>query len=224
MRAPSSHRWNTGRCPLDVKILDERPNPLMHRKEYLFEVDHAGAATPARAEVRKELAKLVKVPVDRLVIERMNARFGTAKTRGEAMAYATKEAVDVTVREHILIRNGLRQKAVPAASAPAGGTPAPEAPKEEPKVVPTPPEPTREEPPKEHAKPEHPKPEHPKAEHPKPEHPKTEGHKPEAPKEPHKAEGHKGEKPERGEKAERSEKPHKHEGKPKSEPEAPKEG
>ena len=208
---------------MDVKILEERPNPLLHRKEYTFEVDHAGAATPPRADIRKELAKLVKVPADRLVIERMNARFGTAKTRGEAMAYASKEAVDVTVREHILIRNGLREKAKPAAPAAGGEAPAPEAPKEEPKSAPPKAEPAKEEAPKEHAKPEHPKAEHPKPEHPKAEHPKAEAHKPETAKEEHKpeghkAEGHKGEKAahaDKAEKAEKGETTEKHEGKSK---------
>jgi ribosomal protein S24E len=203
---------------LDVKILDERPNPLLHRKEYTFEVDHAGTATPPRADVRKELAKLVKVPADRLVIERMNARFGTAKTRGEAAAYATKEALDITVREHILIRNGLREKAVPAAPAPADEATAPSPPKEEPKAPPKA-EPGPEEAPKEPAKPEHPKPEHPKGERAKAEEPK-----PESPKETHKGEGHKGEghkteKAEHADKAEKSEKPAKREGKAKPAPE-----
>jgi ribosomal protein S24E len=195
---------------LDVKILEERPNPLMHRKEYTFEVDHAGASTPPRADVRKELAKLVKVPVDRLVIERMNARFGTAKTVGEAMAYATKEAVDVTVREHILIRNGLREKAAPPTPAAGGEAPAPAAPKEEPKAAVPKAEPAKEEAPKEHSKPDHPKAEHPKAEHHKAEEPKAE-----APKEAHKGEGHKGEKAEHADKAQKSEKSPKHEGKEK---------
>ncbi|MCI4351895.1 MAG: hypothetical protein L3K14_00685 [Thermoplasmata archaeon] len=206
---------------MDVKILDERANPLMHRKEYTFEVDHAGAATPPRGEVRKELAKLVKVPADRLVIERMNARFGTAKTRGEAMAYATKEAVDVTVREHILIRNGLREKAVPAAPAAGGEVPAPEAPKEQPKAAPPKAEPAKEEAPKEHPKPEHPKAEHPKPEHSKAEPHKPEAHKAEAPKEVQKGEGHKADKADKADKAEKSEKvdkgekSEKHEGKAK---------
>jgi ribosomal protein S24E len=207
---------------LDVKILDERPNPLLHRKEYTFEVDHAGTATPPRADVRKELAKLVKVPAERLVIERMNARFGTAKTRGEAMAYATKEALDITVREHILIRNGLREKAAPAAPAPAGEATAPSPPKEEPKAPPKA-EPAKEEATKESARPEHPKPEHPKGEH-----PKAEEHKAEGPKEPHKGEGHKGEghkaeKAEHSDKGEKPEKSPKHEGKAKPAPEPKKE-
>ena len=204
---------------MDVKILEERANPLLHRKEYTFEVDHAGAATPPRAEVRKELAKLVKVPADRLVIERMNALFGTAKTRGDAMAYATKEAVDVTTREHILIRNGLREKAAPAAPEAGAEAPAPPAAPPEPKPAEPKPkaEPVKEEAPKETAKPEHPKGEHPKAEHPKAEHPKGEAPKAETPKESHKGGAHKGDKAEHAEKGEKhaGEKSEKHEGKSK---------
>jgi ribosomal protein S24E len=225
---------------LDVKIVDERANPLLHRKEYTFEVDHAGAATPPRTDVRKELAKLVKVPADRLIIERMNARFGTAKTRGEAMAYATKEALDVTVREHILIRNGLREKAAPAAPGAGGDAPTTEAPKGPPAAAPEKPEPAREEAPKEpapaahpkaaHSKPEHPRAEHPKdehakaehqkPEHAKPEHSKAEGHPTETPKESHKGGAHKSDKAEKGG---AGEKPEKHEGKGKASHETKKE-
>jgi ribosomal protein S24E len=227
---------------VEVKILDERSNPLMHRKEYTFEVDHPGAATPPRAEVRQELAKLVKVPPDRLVIERMNALFGAAKSHGEAVAYTTKEAAEVTVRDHILIRNGLREKPVPAAPGAPAEAPTPPAPKEESKAAPpkevaeepAKPEPVRPETPKtehpraEHPRAEHPKAEHPKTEHPKSEHPKGEGHGPEPSKESHKPEGHKGDKsghPEKSdEKAEKPDKPAKHTGKSKPNAESKSEG
>jgi ribosomal protein S24E len=103
---------------LDLKIVEERPNPLLQRTEYRFRADHATAATPTRENVRTELAKLVHVPKDRLVIERMNARFGTAVTEGFAVAYQSTEARDRLVREHILIRNGIKEKVVVAAPAP----------------------------------------------------------------------------------------------------------
>jgi ribosomal protein S24E len=117
---------------LEIRIVEERKNPLLHRTEYRFEVDHPTAASPTRANVRQELSKLVMVPKDRLVVERMNAQFGVARSNGFAVAYETKEALDVTVREHILIRNGLREKrsAAPPAeaeAAPAAPTPAPKA-------------------------------------------------------------------------------------------------
>ena len=96
----------------------------MKRTEYRFEVVHSTAATPSRDSVRTEVAKAVKVPKERVVIERMNAKFGTSKTIGEAIAYQTKEAVEKTVRSHILIRNGLKEKETKAAPGAAAETPA----------------------------------------------------------------------------------------------------
>jgi ribosomal protein S24E len=115
---------------LDLKILEERPNPLLQRVEYRFRADHATAATPTRDTVRTELAKLVKVPKDRLVIERMNAKFGTAVSEGLAIAYQSVEARDRLVREHILVRNGIKEKVDPKAAAPAAEAPAAPAPAE----------------------------------------------------------------------------------------------
>ncbi|HEV2230714.1 MAG TPA: 30S ribosomal protein S24e [Thermoplasmata archaeon] len=111
---------------MDLKILEERKNPLLHRTEYRFELTHPTAATPPRKDVRTELAKLVKVPTERLVVEAMHAKFGRATTEGVAAAYESKEALEVIVREHILVRNGLKEKAAaePPAAAAAEAAPA----------------------------------------------------------------------------------------------------
>ncbi|HUI38883.1 MAG TPA: 30S ribosomal protein S24e [Thermoplasmata archaeon] len=118
---------------MELKIVEERKNPLLQRTEFRFEIGHPAAATPTRDQVRQELSKLVKVPKERLVVERMNARFGMASSEGIAIAYDSKEALDVTVREHILVRNKLREKksaqpaeaaAAPAPAAPAEAAPA----------------------------------------------------------------------------------------------------
>jgi ribosomal protein S24E len=117
---------------MELKILKEQPNALLQRVEYQFEITHAAASTPSLDEVRGELSKQLKVPKDRLVVERMHARFGAPRTHGEALAYKNAEAVKRISREHILIRNKLKEKAAPAApgsAAPAEGpaAPAPEA-------------------------------------------------------------------------------------------------
>ncbi len=126
---------------MEIKILDERPNPLLKRTEYRFEVEHATAATPSRDVIRSELAKVVKASKDRVIIERMNARYGTAKSLGEAALYDSVDAAKSVVREHILIRNGLKDKPVKGtpteadspAPAPPAKTATPEPPKESPK-------------------------------------------------------------------------------------------
>lgn len=119
---------------MEVKILEERANPLLKRVEYRFEVEHATASTPTRDAVRTEVAKAVRVPKDRVIIERMQSRFGVARSRGDAAAYQSADALKAVVREHILVRNGLKEKAVKGA-APA----APEPPKAEPAPAPAPP-------------------------------------------------------------------------------------
>ncbi len=119
---------------MEIRIVEERKNPLMHRTEYKFEIDHPTAASPKRADVRQELAKMIMVPKDRLVVERMNAQFGTARSDGLAMAYESKEALDVTVREHILVRNGLREKKTAAPPGEAAPAETPKVPAETPKA------------------------------------------------------------------------------------------
>jgi small subunit ribosomal protein S24e len=129
---------------VEIKILEERANPLLKRHEYRFEVAHATASTPTRDSVRGELSKLFKAPKDRVIVERMRARFGTAVTRGDALVYDSVESAKTTEREHILVRNGLKEKvakaATPAAEpAKAAPTPAPPAKGETPKAEAPPP-------------------------------------------------------------------------------------
>jgi small subunit ribosomal protein S24e len=118
---------------VEISILEDRPNPLLKRHEYRFEVAHATTATPTRDEVRGELSKLVRAPKDRVIIERMRARYGTATSRGQALVYETADAAKAITRSHILVRNGLKEKesktAAPAAEAAAPAPAAkPEAP------------------------------------------------------------------------------------------------
>ncbi|HLN50687.1 MAG TPA: 30S ribosomal protein S24e [Thermoplasmata archaeon] len=113
---------------MEIKILEDRANPLMKRHEVRFEVAHATAATPTRDAVRGELSKLVRAPKDRVIIERMNARYGTAVTRGDAVVYETADAAKAIVRGHILIRNGLKEKPQKGPAPPAAEPPPPAAP------------------------------------------------------------------------------------------------
>ncbi len=102
---------------MEIRILDQKANPLLKRQEVRFEISHATAATPQRDAVRGELAKLLKSPKDRVVVERMHAKFGTAVTVGEANVYDSAESAKAISREHILVRNSLKEKE--AAKAPA---------------------------------------------------------------------------------------------------------
>jgi len=113
---------------VEISILEDRPNPLLKRREYRFEVAHATTATPSRDAVRNELSKLVKAPKDRIIVERMRARYGTAVTRGQALVYETADAAKSISRAHILVRNGLKEKEAKGVAAPAAAAPTAPAP------------------------------------------------------------------------------------------------
>lgn len=112
---------------MDIKIVSEKGNPLLSRKEYVFEVAHPQSATPKRDEVRKALSEVFKVPKDRVILEWMRARFGMQQSRGSVHVYDSKEAVAKVVRSHILIRNGLKEKPVKGPPGAAAAAPAAEA-------------------------------------------------------------------------------------------------
>lgn len=121
---------------MEIKIVEQRPNPLLKRTEYRFEIGHAAQSTPSRESIRSELAKDLHVPKDRIVIERMHSKFGTPKTIGEAMVYTSPDDAKAIEREHVLVRNKLIEKE--SAAPPAGGEAAPAAAAEKP----APPKPT----------------------------------------------------------------------------------
>lgn len=115
---------------LEIKIVEQHPNPLLKRTEYRFEIGHSAASTPSRDAIRAELAKDLHVPKDRVVVEWMRSKFGTPKTVGEALVYASPDDAKAIEREHVLLRNKLIEKAAPEApkTEEATPTPAPAAP------------------------------------------------------------------------------------------------
>lgn len=121
---------------MEIRIVEDRTNPLLKRHELRFEIAHATAATPTRDSVRTELAKAVHAAKDRVVIERMRPRFGTAVTRGEANVYDSADAAKSITREHILVRNGLKEKEAKGPAAPAPEAKPAEAPAAETKSAP----------------------------------------------------------------------------------------
>ena len=105
---------------MDLEIISKDENQLLERTEVRFKATHAKEGTPQREAVRDKLASLLKVPKEHVVVDSMKSEFGRMETIGYAKVYKTKEAAGKYEREHILVRNKLKEKAAPAKkSAPA---------------------------------------------------------------------------------------------------------
>ncbi len=101
------HRMNS----LKIKILSQKHNPLLKRKEVTFEVDHREEGqTPSRLELRKNLANMLKTKLDLIFVEKVETKTGTMTAVGEANAYETPEQAKLVESKHIITRNALPEK------------------------------------------------------------------------------------------------------------------
>ena len=97
---------------MEIEIEGKRENLLLNRVEVDFKLAHGAEPTPKRDQVREELAKLMKVTKDRVVVDHMESSFGKGETTGYAKVYKTKEDALKVESDYILVRNGLAQKKV----------------------------------------------------------------------------------------------------------------
>ncbi len=84
---------------MEVKILEEKENPLLKRKEIRAEVAHPNAPTPSCEEVRKKLAEIFNVDVSQVVIDRIATSKGTQISSVKAKILEEKPKVEEKVTE-----------------------------------------------------------------------------------------------------------------------------
>jgi small subunit ribosomal protein S24e len=89
-----------------IKVASEKHNPLLKRREVVFEVDHKQAgSTPPRLQVRKELASLLKSDLELVYVKRLETRTGTMVAVGDANAYDSVEDAKLVEPEYVIARN-----------------------------------------------------------------------------------------------------------------------
>ncbi|MGM0371508.1 MAG: 30S ribosomal protein S24e [Halobacteriota archaeon] len=89
---------------MDIEILDEEKNSLLHRTDVTFEVTHDDAS-PSRLSVRDSLAATLDQDSDQVVVHKLDTKFGMRKTVGYAKVYDSPEDAAEIEAEHMLERN-----------------------------------------------------------------------------------------------------------------------
>jgi len=89
---------------MKVEIVKKSENPLLKRTELEFIVDHAGAPTPKRLEVRAQLASLLQLPEDVLVIDKLESTHGRQTAFGRARTYSSRDKLEALESKYLLER------------------------------------------------------------------------------------------------------------------------
>jgi len=89
---------------MDIDIVSEEENPMLHRTDVKFTVTH-DEATPSRLSVRDSLAAMLNKDADEVVIRQLDTKFGMRKTIGHARVYESPDDARQVEQEHMLERN-----------------------------------------------------------------------------------------------------------------------
>ena len=85
---------------MDVEIIEEDENPMLHRTDVRFQLTH-DEATPSRLSVRDSLAAKLNKDAGEVVVHELDTKYGMRKTIGYAKVYdSAEDAMDV---EHVLL-------------------------------------------------------------------------------------------------------------------------
>ncbi|HMK45221.1 MAG TPA: 30S ribosomal protein S24e [Methanocella sp.] len=95
---------------MEIKVLEERNNPLLQRREVKFSVSH-NLGTPSRQEIKDKIAAYLNSKPELVIVERMRTQFGKRETRGYAKIYETPERLNRVETEHIVQRNEKKKPA-----------------------------------------------------------------------------------------------------------------
>lgn len=94
---------------MEVKITGQGINELLKRKEVSFEVEHKGAATPLKREVRSKLAALLAAKEELLIVDSYLSNVGAGTSSGMARLYSDEKML-ASAESKPLIKKNLEGK------------------------------------------------------------------------------------------------------------------
>ncbi|MFB6071429.1 MAG: 30S ribosomal protein S24e [Halobacterium sp.] len=101
---------------MEIEILEQEDNPLLHRTEVKFEIEHEDA-TPSRLSVRDSLAAKLDKDSEEVVVHELDTKFGMRTTVGRAKVYESPEEAADVEHEHMLERNKIGEEDAEAEEA-----------------------------------------------------------------------------------------------------------
>ncbi len=89
---------------ISLTILEEKQNPLLHRKEVLFEVTHEQTSSPEKVNIKSKIAGIFTAEPELIQIIKMKTKTNTWKTVGTAHIYSSRENAERIIPKHLLHR------------------------------------------------------------------------------------------------------------------------
>jgi small subunit ribosomal protein S24e len=102
---------------LKFEIESKKQNVLQQRWEVMFNVEHIGAPTPKRDELRQKVAEAMNTKKELVIIDNTVTETGTGLSSGYAKVYESIEAIKKAEKHYMLVRHGFAEKKVKVKTA-----------------------------------------------------------------------------------------------------------
>ena len=89
---------------MDIRILKDKNNALLNRRELDFVVKYEGS-TPSRNDVKNKLAAMLNAPLELLIVQRIKTEYGMQEAKGYAKLYEDAARMKEVELEYVLKRN-----------------------------------------------------------------------------------------------------------------------
>ena len=90
---------------MEIKVISEKENQLLRRKEIRFQVKHDATATPPRLDVRRAVADALRANVDLVFVKKFITRPGMHTAIGVANLYESLDQAKLVEPGYIVKRN-----------------------------------------------------------------------------------------------------------------------
>ncbi len=91
---------------MDIRIINDKKNLLLNRRELDFIVKYEGS-TPSRNDVKNKLAAMLNAPFELLIVQRIKTEYGMQEAKGYAKLYEDAARMKEVELTYVLNRNAI---------------------------------------------------------------------------------------------------------------------
>jgi len=97
---------------MSIENIEEKKNPLIDRIELTFRVDHFGASSPNRLDIKKKISALQGSDEKLTIVKKLDTHFGASYSLGKVYIYDNAKELQFFEPFHIKVRNLEKEKRI----------------------------------------------------------------------------------------------------------------
>ncbi len=95
---------------MSLKIIYNKENKLLSRRRVAFEVVHEKASTPKKEDLKKEIAKYLKVDENLIVMKHVYSKFGMNKSKIITQVYEDEKLLKTLETKKLKVKKDGKEK------------------------------------------------------------------------------------------------------------------